>query len=35
MAQLFEPANYLGSAHIFISAVLAAADSHVKSTAKG
>jgi len=35
LAQLFEPANYLGSADIFVSAVLAAADSHVKSTARG
>ena len=35
LAQLFEPAGYLGSADAFISAVLAAADSHVKSIAKG
>lgn len=35
LAQLFEPANYLGSADTFISAVLAAAASQVKSTAKG
>jgi len=35
LAQLFEPANYLGSADTFISAVLAASDSHVQSIAKG
>jgi 3-carboxy-cis,cis-muconate cycloisomerase len=35
LAQLFEPANYLGSADTFIRSVLAAADLQVKSTVKG
>lgn len=34
LAQLFEPANYLGSAQAFIDAVLGAAGSHLKSTSK-
>jgi 3-carboxy-cis,cis-muconate cycloisomerase len=35
LAQLFEPANYLGSADTIINNVLAAADSLVHSSAKG
>ena len=35
LASLFEPVQYLGSADTFINAVLAAADTHAHSTAKG